>query len=332
MANETRPRRESSSTSRIRKAVSVSSGGPAPTSSDVDETGLNAPAPDANGPDPIETPPPVANDRDDRNEREPYPQERPADREPIRFLRDRVERESGVPVRERLAATASERRESSRRSPATATRAPPARDPRRPATSPSPAATATRPHRARDRDREYPPAVRTEREPVATASRRDHDPAARRPAGGRRGHLRRRRDPRPLRGDQARRDPPHRAAEDDDAPAHPHREDRGRHRVHRPEEAGPDLQDPQGAGQAERPDVRRGDARGAARRLRLPPQPRLQLPALPRRHLRLAQPDPPLRPARPARSSPARSGRPRRTSATSPCCASRRSTTRTPTC
>ena len=79
---------------------------------------------------------------------------------------------------------------------------------------------------------------------------------------------------------------------------------RGRRRVHGPEEAGPDLQDPQGAGQAERPDVRRGDARSPARRLRLPPQPRLQLPPLPRRHLRLAQPDPPLRPARPARSSP----------------------------
>ena len=63
-----------------------------------------------------------------------------------------------------------------------------------------------------------------------------------------------------------------------------------------PEEAGPDLQDPQGAGQAERPDVRRGDARSPARRVRLPPQPRLQLPPLPRRHLRLAQPDPPVRP------------------------------------
>ena len=51
--------------------------------------------------------------------------------------------------------------------------------------------------------------------------------------------------------------------------------------------------------QQERPDVRRGRAGDPARRLRLPPQPGLQLPALPRRHLRLAQPDPPLRPARP---------------------------------
>ena len=67
--------------------------------------------------------------------------------------------------------------------------------------------------------------------------------------------------------------------------------------VGRPQEAGPDLQDPQGAGQAERPDVRRGDARNPARRLRVPPQPGLQLPALPGRHLHLAQPDPPVRPA-----------------------------------
>ena len=82
-------------------------------------------------------------------------------------------------------------------------------------------------------------------------------------------------------------------------------------RVHGPEEAGPDLQDPQGARQAERPDVRRGHAGGAARRLRLPAQPRLQLPALPRRHLHLAVADPPLRPAhrrRRGRPDPAAQG------------------------
>ena len=66
---------------------------------------------------------------------------------------------------------------------------------------------------------------------------------------------------------------------------------------HRPEEAGPDLPHPQGAGEAQRPDVRRGDAGDPARRFRLPPQPRLPLPLLPRRHLRLAEPDSPLRPA-----------------------------------
>ena len=105
------------------------------------------------------------------------------------------------------------------------------------------------------------------------------------------------RHPRPLRADQADRRHPHRrVAADVDG-----RADRGGpqgkpHRLCRHQEAGPDLQDPQGAGEAQRPDVRRGDAGGAARRLRLPPQPRLPLSLLPGRHLRLAQPDPPLRP------------------------------------
>jgi transcription termination factor Rho len=105
------------------------------------------------------------NDRYDRNEREPYPQERPADREPIRFLRDRVERESGVPVRERL-------RDRSERESAQVARdrdaAPPARtrgDQDQPVASRDRDASPP----ARDREREYPPAVRTEREPVATA-------------------------------------------------------------------------------------------------------------------------------------------------------------------
>ena len=66
---------------------------------------------------------------------------------------------------------------------------------------------------------------------------------------------------------------------------------------HRHQEAGPDLQDPQGAGEAQRPDVRRGNAGDPARRLRLPAQPRLPLSLLPGRHLRLAQPDSPLRAA-----------------------------------
>ena len=159
------------------------------------------------------------------------------------------------------------------------------------------AATASGPDRERHLTASRP---RPRRDSAAGARRAARAADLRRSArrvprrGGR--HLRRRRAPRPLRGHQARRDPPHRAAEDDDAPAHPHGEDRGHRRVHGAEEAGPDLQDPQGAGQAERPDVRRGDARGPARRLRLPPEPRLQLPPLPRRHLRLAQPDPPVRP------------------------------------
>ena len=105
-----------------------------------------------------------------------------------------------------------------------------------------------------------------------------------------------RRNPRPLRADQAvGRHPHRRAAADVDG-----RADRGGpqgkpHRLRRHQEAGPDLQDSQGAGEAQRADVRRGDAGGPARRLRLPPQPRLSLSLLPRRHLRLAQPDSPLR-------------------------------------
>ncbi len=68
------------------------------------------------------------------------------------------------------------------------------------------------------------------------------------------------------------------------------------HRLCRHQAAGPHLPHPQGAGEAQRPDVRRRHAGGAARRLRLPPQPRLSLSFLPGRHLRVAQPDPPLRP------------------------------------
>ena len=162
------------------------------------------------------------------------------------------------------------------------------------------------------------------------------DRPARPPTPAERGRLPRLRrgNQQPLRGDQARRHVHHRAAADDACRSsrRPPRTRASARGVHRPQEAGPDLQDPQGAGQAERPDVRRGHARSPARRLRLPPQPRLQLPALPRRHLHLAEPDPPLRPAHRGASSPARSARPRRTSATSRCCASRRSTTRTPTC
>ena len=53
----------------------------------------------------------------------------------------------------------------------------------------------------------------------------------------------------------------------------------------------------QGARREERPDLLRGRARNAARRLRLPARARLQLPARPRRHLRLAVADPEVRSA-----------------------------------
>src|SRR4051794_26237809 len=102
MANETRPRRESSTTSRIRKAAA-----PAPTSAAPDDAGQDPVAsnPHASAPDAVEPSPPAGNDYRDRD-REPFRpvEERPADREPIRLIRDRNDRESGVPVRERLAA------------------------------------------------------------------------------------------------------------------------------------------------------------------------------------------------------------------------------------
>ena len=100
MANETRPRRESSSTSRIRKAAM-----PAPTSPAADDAGREPARPHASAPDPVEPPAPAGNDYRDRDrvEREPYREERPADREPIRLIRDRdrtasrpAEREPGL--------------------------------------------------------------------------------------------------------------------------------------------------------------------------------------------------------------------------------------------
>src|SRR5271170_1741741 len=99
MANETRPRRESSSTSRIRKAALS-----APTSEGSDDSGREPLAPHASASEPVDPPLPSGSDYRDRDrvEREPYRsvEERPADREPIRLIRDRNDRESGLPVRE----------------------------------------------------------------------------------------------------------------------------------------------------------------------------------------------------------------------------------------
>ena len=89
MANETRPRRESSSTSRIRKAAPLSPGAPAPASTVADENGLSPSVASPSSPDSVETPV-AAGEYRERVEREPYPQERPADREPIRYVRDRA--------------------------------------------------------------------------------------------------------------------------------------------------------------------------------------------------------------------------------------------------
>ena len=113
MANEIRPRREPTTTSRIRKTV-------APTAPPAgDDPVAAAPGPAPSYPKTSE-PAPGAIDKQqrDRQDREPYREEGPADREPIRFIRQRdrepvrepvVEREPGLSVRERLARDRAER-------------------------------------------------------------------------------------------------------------------------------------------------------------------------------------------------------------------------------
>ena len=66
---------------------------------------------------------------------------------------------------------------------------------------------------------------------------------------------------------------------------------------HRPAQAGADLRDPARPGREERLHLLGRRPRAAARRLRLPARPRLQLPGRPRRRLRLAVADPQVRPA-----------------------------------
>ena len=103
MPNETRPRREPSGTSRIRKNAV-----PPPTSN-PDEPIQKYVSSNSGGAGDVSSGPPTLPGSGDyrereRVERDPYREERPADREPIRF-RDREpvrDRETGVPVRERL--------------------------------------------------------------------------------------------------------------------------------------------------------------------------------------------------------------------------------------
>jgi transcription termination factor Rho len=112
MANETRPRRESTGNSRIRKTSPSST---APTSESPggppSEAAATYPGAAESTPAPVES---VRN----RQDREPFREEAPADREPIRFIRerdrepvrDRPEREQPtMTVRERLARDRSER-------------------------------------------------------------------------------------------------------------------------------------------------------------------------------------------------------------------------------
>lgn len=165
MPNETRPRRESSSTSRIRKAAHPS-GGSAPTSTVADENGLTPSGPNTSNTGAVDSTA-AGSDYRERIDREPYPQERPADREPIRYVR---ERESGLPVRERL-------RDRSEREANVVNRerdaAPPARDRVRDhdlAVSSRERGERDSSPVTRDRERDYAPVSRVEREPAATVA------------------------------------------------------------------------------------------------------------------------------------------------------------------
>ena len=96
----------------------------------------------------------------------------------------------------------------------------------------------------------------------------------------------------------SRRGAQHHRSEGHEHPeAHADRQGHDRRRRDRHAQAGADLSDPQGADRAERLHLLGRRARGAARRLRLPARARLQLPAGPGRHLRLAVADPQVRSA-----------------------------------
>ena len=106
----------------------------------------------------------------------------------------------------------------------------------------------------------------------------------------------------PRRRDRSRRAPAagpehHRSEGHEHPEAHADRQGHDRRRRDRHAQAGADLPDPEGADRAERVHLLGRRARSAARRLRLPARARLQLPAGPRRHLRLAVADPEVRPA-----------------------------------
>jgi len=176
MANETRPRREGSSTSRIRKTI-PSTAAPTPDESGGEAAGAAPAYPGA-----AESSPASSESQRDRPDREHFREEGPADREPIRFIRDREpvrerperepglsmrerpEREPGLSVRERLARDRAERDSG----PIHHEGIPIARDRDR---DPTPL--------ARDRARDVDPAAgyrdRTDREPLFPARERDRD-------------------------------------------------------------------------------------------------------------------------------------------------------------
>ena len=147
MANESSPRREPSSTSRIRKAAP-------PASKGAEDAAARKTA----EPAPVDPTPAAPAEFRDRAEREPYTTEREPSRyrEPIRDVRERNERESGIPVRERLARDRGDRDGDGRRPRArSAIRE---REPRRPRESEAPR------ERCANASPRAPPA-RVEREP-----------------------------------------------------------------------------------------------------------------------------------------------------------------------
>ncbi len=160
MPNETRPRREPTGTSRLRKPV-PSAPAPTPGTPAVDDA--------HGGPESSSAPAPP--EYRERVEREPsYREERPADREPIRVRdraidRDRGEREAGLPVRERLNRVRDERESTPAPAPPTPAREPAPQRADRPRESessyrdrpgPSPEQRSHGVDRDRDRDRDRP--------------------------------------------------------------------------------------------------------------------------------------------------------------------------------
>ncbi len=98
MANETRPRRETSGTSRIRKTSSTTAASTPPE--DADGAPAGAASPTAFGAGVPDSPPTSGPETArDRKDREPFREEGPADREPIRYLRERPERPEREPIR-----------------------------------------------------------------------------------------------------------------------------------------------------------------------------------------------------------------------------------------
>ncbi len=174
MSNETRPRRESSGTSRLRKSTPPAS---SPVSDETIGTSASTtPTYPGAGDAPVSSGEPQYRDRPAR---EPYREEGPADREPIRFVRERTDREPGMSIRERLARDRADREVS----PGPATQegttvardrdrdiTPVSRDRDRPRDRDLEAAPNHRDRYDRDnsflsRDREFTPPPRTERSP-----------------------------------------------------------------------------------------------------------------------------------------------------------------------